>query len=127
MKEQTWQQWARLVMREAQDYPEHPSRLRKGALAALTGTDVRVLNAFVPILELYVRTEEPRLLDAARAVLLEMQPSTRWIARELIPFVREWPDRELLWPKLAPTAPTGDFHPRGEFANHTGQEETPSS
>jgi hypothetical protein len=96
MKKQTWQQWSRECARD----PSSPSKIRKGALAALTGTDVDVLDAFVPCLELYARTGNERVLEAARIVLLEMQPSTRWIARELIAFVMCWDDRERLWPQI---------------------------
>lgn len=91
-------QWARVCIAD----PETPSRLRKRSLAALTGTDGRVLDAFVACLKLYAYTRERRVLAAASAVLVEMQDSTRWIARELIPFVMEWEDRERLWPLLAP-------------------------
>lgn len=101
MKKQTWSQWVRLVEREAATNPDHPSKLRKGCLAPLTGTDVRALNAFVACLELvcYCDSQE-HALGAASMVLHEMQPSTRWIARELIPFVLDWGDRERLWPSL---------------------------
>lgn len=101
MKEQTWRQWVRLVEREAATRANHPSRLRKGCLAALTGTDTRALSAFVSCLELYSNTDRPdRALHAAALVVGEMQESTRWIARELIPFVLDWGDRERLWPKI---------------------------
>jgi hypothetical protein len=98
MKEQTWRQWVRIVERD----PETPSRLRKGCLAPLTGTDARALDAFVACLKLYAYTGERRVIGAASTVLIEMQDSTRWIARELIPFVMNWEDRERLWPLLAP-------------------------
>jgi hypothetical protein len=98
MKEQTWQQWVRAVERD----PNTPSKLRKGALGALTGTDFRVLNAFVPCLQLYSCTGNEQVLQAARVLLTEMQPSTRWIAKELIAFAMNWEDRERLWPYLDP-------------------------
>lgn len=97
---QTWAQWARACAKD----PSSPSRLQKGSLAALTGTDVDVLNAFVPILKLYARTGNKRLLEAAFIVLGEMQPSTLWIAQELIPFVLNWEDRERLWPLVVEAA-----------------------
>lgn len=100
-KEQTWQQWVREIERATKENSNHPSRLRKGCLAALTSTDFCALNAFVPCLRLYIYTGNERALEAARLVLSEMQGSTRWIARELIPFVREWEDRERLWPLLS--------------------------
>lgn len=110
MKEQTWRQWCRVVERD----PNTPSKLRKGSLAPLTGTDVRVLNAFVPTLKLYAYTGNEDLLGAMMLLLKEMQESTRWIARELIPFVMEWSDREKLWPLIVPLPPSRDaFHPVG--------------
>jgi hypothetical protein len=36
-----------------------------------------------------------------RELLWAMQESTRWIARELIPFALNWDDRERLWPLVA--------------------------
>ncbi len=89
-KEMTWQQWARAVQRD----PESRSRIKKGALAALTGTDYKALDAFVPCIRLYQQTGEPRAMRAARDVVMLMQESTRWIAKELIAFVFEWDDRE---------------------------------
>jgi len=100
MKEQTWQQWCRAVVKE-----QNPrSKLSKGSLGALTGTDAKALNAFVACLQLYAYTGNKEPLDAARAVLVEMQDSTRWIARELIPFVLEWHDRERIWGLVSPRA-----------------------
>ncbi len=98
MKKQTWSQWVRATVKD----PSSPTKLTKHSLAALTGTDVRVLDAFVPCLELYAYTESRDVLDAAAILLIEMQESTRWIARELIPFVLNWEDRERLWPRLSP-------------------------
>jgi hypothetical protein len=103
MKEQTWQQWVRAVERESRDNPQHPSRICKGSLAGLTGTDVRALNAFVACLKLYAYSGEKHGLKAASAVLRQMQEKERWIARELIAFVLEWDDRERLWPLVAPS------------------------
>lgn len=108
-KEQTWRQWVRLVERESKYDPGHPSGLRMGCLAPLTGTDYRALDAFVACLKLYSYTGERRVLAAASVVLVEMQDSARWIARELIPFVMDWDDREKLWPLLAPV-PLGLVH-----------------
>ena len=74
-------------------------------LAALTGQDTRVLNAFVAALELYACGDEDGrrgALLAMRDLLPAMQDSTRWIARELIPFVLEWHDRDRLWPLVCP-------------------------
>jgi hypothetical protein len=101
MKKQTWSQWVRVVEREARENPAHPSRLRRGCLAPLTGTDVRAMTAFVACIDLYSYCDHPEeALRAAAIVLGQMQESVRWIARELIPFVREWEDRDRLWPRI---------------------------
>lgn len=101
MKKQTWQQWARAVGRD----PSSPSALGSNALAALTGQDTCALNAIVAALELYACGDDDGqrgALAAIRALLPGMQESTRWIARELIPFALNWEDRERLWPLVQP-------------------------
>jgi hypothetical protein len=100
-RKQTWQQWARAVGKE----PGGSSALGRNALAALTGQDTRALNAIVAALELYACGDEDGqrgALAAVRALLPAMQESTRWIARELIPFALNWEDRERLWPLVQP-------------------------
>jgi len=107
VRKQSWQQWARLVAKD----PTSPSKLRGiGALAPLTGTDCRALDAFVECLKLYAYNSSERALMAARLVLFEMQDSTRWIARELIPFVLDWGDRERLWPLVNCDTPAEAAH-----------------
>lgn len=104
MKPQTWRQWARACTKD----PSSPSLLKTGALAALTGQDARALDAFVACLELYSNCDgvgEEAALAAMRALLPAMQESTRWIARELIPFVLDWNYRESMWPRLVEAAP----------------------
>jgi hypothetical protein len=101
VKKQSWQQWARVCAAD----PSSPSLLKKGSLAALTGTDIRVLDAFVPCLSLYAHTGDEHVLGAAQIVLDEMQPHTLWIAKELIAFVLDWPDRERLWPRVSAVSP----------------------
>lgn len=96
MAKQSWQQWVRSVERD----PNTPSKLRKGSLAALTGQDTRALNVFVAALELYAVGDDHgrrQAVAALEAAAFAMQQSTRWIARELIPYVLEWGDRERLW------------------------------
>ncbi len=105
MKKQTWQQWMRAVVRG----PTGPSRLTQGSLASLTGQDTRALNAIVACWELYACSDEDGqhgALAAVRALLPAMQESTRWIARELIPYALCWHDMERLWPLV-----TGDTPP----------------
>lgn len=100
MKKQTWQQWARAVVRD----PDSPSLIRKGSLGALTGQDALALTAIVACYELYASSDGDGQRGARvsiRALLPAMQPGTRWIARELIAFVFDWDDRLRLWPILA--------------------------
>ncbi len=104
MKEQTWDQWARACGRD----PQSPSKLHKSSLAALTGQDFRAMNAFAATLKLFACSDETgrrAAVAAMRALVMAMQPSVQWIARELIPFALEWHDRERLWPLIAGDAP----------------------
>lgn len=99
LRKQTWQQWVRLVAND----PDSPSALFKGALGALTGQDARALEAIVACWVLYSNSDEAGrfgALSAVRALLPAMQESTRWIAKELIPFALDWDDRERLWPQV---------------------------
>jgi hypothetical protein len=99
MKAQTWRAWARACTKD----PSSPSLLKTGALAALTGQDARALDAIVACFELYASSDEDGAggaLQAVRALLPAMQESTRWIAKELIPFVLDWNDRERLWSRI---------------------------
>jgi len=98
VKEQTWRQWARACIRD----PQSPSKITKDMLAALTGTDARVLDAIVACWTAYAYTGDPFVLDAVRILLRLMQVHTRSLACELIPFAMNWEDRERLWPLLAP-------------------------
>jgi hypothetical protein len=107
VKKQTWQQWARLCTRD----PSCPSKLFKGCLAALTGQDARALEAIVACWELYSNSDDDGqrgALAAARALLPAMQKSTRWMAREMIPFAMEWNDRERLWPLVCERETTAE-------------------
>jgi hypothetical protein len=100
VKKQTWQQWARACAKD----PSSPSSLREGALAALTGQDTRALDAIVACLELYSNSDDAGRQSAEEAIqtlLLAMQANTRWVARELIPFVFDWNDRDRLWARFS--------------------------
>ena len=106
MKKQTWRQWVRAVERDVQrgDAPYSRTRLFSGCLAALTGQDARALDAIAACFELYSCGDDDGrrgALAAVRALLPAMQESTRWIAREIIPFALEWGDRERLWPLVS--------------------------
>lgn len=92
----TWKTWARGQIKD----PTSPSTLTREGLAALTGQDVRALDVFVECLKLYAagdRHGRRAALYAGREVLRAMQPSTRWVARELIPYVLDWTDTRI-WP-----------------------------
>ena len=107
-KKQTWQQWARACAAD----PSSQSKLFKGALGALTGQDARALEGIVACWELYASGDgrgQTYALLAARALILAMQPGTRWIARELIPFALNWDDREPLWRRVAEPDGNPDF------------------
>ena len=100
MSARTWKTWARQCVRD----PRSPSGLTRDALASLTGQDTRALDAIAAAWELYAISDEDgqaAALNAVRDLLTAMQPSTRWIARELIPFALDWSDRERLWPLVA--------------------------
>ena len=100
---QTWQQWARSCAAD----PDSPSNIGKQSLAALTGQDMRALDAIVACWELYSNSDDDGqrgALEAIRALLPAMQEKTRWLAKEMIPFALDWDDRERLWPLVQPTA-----------------------
>lgn len=108
-RKQTWRQWARAVLRD----PSSPSKITKDMIAALTGTDARVLDAIVACLEAYAYTGDPLVFDALRVLVRLMQVHTRPLARELIPFVLCWEDRERLWPRMAPVSDGGHDYSEG--------------
>jgi hypothetical protein len=100
MAKQSWQTWARACAAD----PSSPSKLFKGSLGALTGQDTRALSAIVACWELYSNSDDDGqrgALAAVRALLPAMQASTRWLARELIPYALCWDDRERLWPLVS--------------------------
>lgn len=79
---------------------EHLRWLRANGhgLGALTGTDHRALEAIDRCWELYAHTGSERVLAAVAGLIGEMQPSTRFFARELIARAMDWGDRDRLWP-----------------------------
>jgi hypothetical protein len=102
MRKQTWQQWVRAIERGDRSTP---SLILRGTLAALTGQDVRAMNAIVACWELYASSDKDGqrgALQAVRALLPALQTSVRPLARELIPFALDWDDRERLWPLVSP-------------------------
>jgi hypothetical protein len=67
------------------------------ALAPLTGTDMRALDAAAHVVELWAVTGEDRVLDAFRRVVLEMQPKTRYLAYHAVAHTCEWGTRGVVW------------------------------
>jgi hypothetical protein len=92
--------WLRLVGKDVETNPAHPGT--PGILAllpALTGCDYRALEAIDRLWSLYCYCDHPKLVIRAIAlVALEMQVSTRPLARELIAHAGDWSDRDRLWP-----------------------------
>lgn len=75
----------------------------KSALAPLTGQDWRALKAFIHCVELYGSADGDGQTSALAAMLHTvhaMQPSTRHLAKAVIPHVLDWGDEERLWSKL---------------------------
>lgn len=100
MAKQTWQSWVRACTKE----PGNPIRAGKGVLGMLTGQDTRAMEAVVACYELYANSDEDGqrvALEAARHLLLGMQPKCRFLARELVAFILDWPDRDRIWALVA--------------------------
>ena len=90
-----WKPWLRNIIKEGCALPGTPK------LGALTGQDEQALAAIANCWKLYARGDETAsaaALVAIRALLPAMQPHTRPLARELIPWALDWHDRETLWP-----------------------------
>ncbi|WP_254512892.1 hypothetical protein [Anatilimnocola floriformis] len=73
------------------------ANLGKRCLAPLTSTDSKALAAAVAIVELYAYDRQPSLLDAYRAVVMRMQPSTWHLAFHATASVMNWEDRGRIW------------------------------
>lgn len=71
--------------------------LPEGALGALTGTDVKALQAAVSIAYLWSFSDAPHLGLAFGAVVGAMQPSTRRFAYHAIAHAADWSHRSILW------------------------------
>lgn len=68
-------------------------------IAALTGTDFRCLEAIDRLWEAHSFADHPeRIICAIALVALEMQDSTRPLAREVLAHSKDWGDRARLWP-----------------------------
>jgi hypothetical protein len=89
--------WLRAITGKASFRPEGPGGLPP--LAALTGCDYRALEAIDRLWTLHGYCDHPkRVIRAVALTALEMQDSTRPLARELIAHAKDWGDRERLWP-----------------------------
>ena len=79
---------------------EHAKWLRANghSLAPLTGTDARALEAIACCWQLYtVVDRRQHVIEAVAQLALTMQPSTRSLARSLIPWAMDWSDEEPVW------------------------------
>lgn len=82
------------------DDPSSPAKVTPADLAMLTGQDTRALRAIGYCWELYCNSDESGRAAARRSVMCllhGMQPKCRFLARELIAYAMDWPDRETLW------------------------------
>lgn len=83
------------------------SNCGKTCIAPLTSTDTYALTASIAICPLITYVSAPHeLFNAFRAVVLEMQPHTRWMAYHAIAMELDWGDREMIW--MAAGLPQGD-------------------
>lgn len=89
--------------------PEHIAFLKANGheLGALTGTDAKALTAIAALWHLYAYTRTTSVIGAINVTLLEMQMSTRHLARPLIAHAMDWSDVEDIWPDVnaAPRQP----------------------
>ena len=72
-------------------------------LAALTGQDFRAFSTFIHALELFCYSDMVGRDDAVHAMryaVHAMQPKTRYLAKEAIPYMLDWNDRITLWPRI---------------------------
>jgi len=99
MKEQTWDQWLRVCIRDKSSPVKLPHAV-PSPMAMLTGQDSRALGAIAACWKLYTNADaigSRAALDAVRSLLAALQPKCRPFARELIAFAMDWDDRARLW------------------------------
>lgn len=83
------------------------NRLGRDALAPLTGQDMRALEAYLHLLELYFASDEIGERCAYVAIgcaIAAAQPSVWHVFRAAIPWAREWDDEARLWPAFEAAA-----------------------
>lgn len=92
--------WLRAQYKEKTCYrPEGP--ITAPPLGALTGTDFACLEAIDRMWNALNYADNPEcIIRAIALVALEMQKSTRPLAREVIPHSKDWSDRERYWPRV---------------------------
>lgn len=78
---------------------EHLKWLRANghSTAPLTGTDHRALAAIAWCWQLYTVQPCEHVLAAVASLAQVMQPSTRPLARALIPWAMDWNDEHVVW------------------------------
>lgn len=82
-----------------------PADVPKGSLGALTGQDMRALDAIAACWKLLASCDdegERAVIAAVRALLPAMQPQCRFFARELIAWALDWGHRDKYWPLVQP-------------------------
>jgi len=92
-KHPTWLQWARAVAAD----PLSPSRIDPQMIGAMTGQDMRVMSAIAACWQVYANADNAGrrgAIVAIYALLPALQPRSRFIARELIPWAMDWSFRD---------------------------------
>jgi hypothetical protein len=92
---QTAQQWVRERLKDRQ------------AFAPLTGQDWRAWTSFVHLVALYGASDDHGQHSAVLAMaacLSAMQPSTRYLAKAVIPHVLDWGHEERIWRQIEQVA-----------------------
>lgn len=72
----------------------------KGCFAPLTGQDWQALRAFVHLVDLFAHGDmhgRSHAIDAMVATIAAMQPTTRHLAKRVIPHVMDWSDEQRIW------------------------------
>lgn len=96
--------WLRACARD----PQSPSGLTRDDLAALTGTDSRVLVATAHCWAVFAHSSydgQAATIMAIRVLIPLMQPHTRHVAKQLIAWALDWSDRDRLWKRVEPRGP----------------------
>jgi len=91
-----------------------------GALGRFTTSDSRVFSAFLHLLEAYAVEHADDTILAMHVTLQLLPYDKRWLAREAIPCVLDWGDRETLWPKICNATATHLTYTAGLDAKLTG-------